>query len=365
VNLLKIVLIVHYFLPKWLGGTEIATYYLAEHLAQRGHEVHVITLLDDGLQEECYEKGFYIHRLRLAKIRLVGTFAFSINIVKMIRKINPDIVHVQSLSCSFPALILKKIWHTPYVVWGQGSDVYGPDWFTKISLRTTIKNADFVIALSEDMKRAVQHIYNREIAIVPNGIELEEYIDKLQMQRKEHTEQRILFVGRLSPEKGVQYLLQAMQVIHGKIPDAKLAIVGYGVEGRGLEELAASLGIRECVDFVGKVPHERIPDYMQQADVFVLPSLSEGLPVVILEAMASGLPIIATRVGGLPDIIEEGVNGYLVEAKNPDAIAEKLLILIKSDNGCTKISINNKKKAQMFAWDSIAEKLEKIYMKSY
>ena len=361
---MKIAILVSFFPPTWLAGTEIATYYMAEYLAQRGHEVHVITSLDEGLPEESYEKGFYIHRLPRTKIRFAGAFIFWADIVRVIEKISPDIVHAQSLGTGVPALVSKKLLKIPYVVWGQGSDVYLPDWFTKLTSKTIIKNAGSAIALTEDMKRAMQAMYDRDIAIVPNGIDLKEYISELPVQNVEGAEKRILFVGRLHPVKGVQYLLQAMQMVHEEVPGAKLILVGDGEERESLEKLTDSLGIRECVEFVGGVPHEKIPDYMHHADVFVLPSLSEGFGIVNLEAMACGLPIVATRVGGIPDIIEDGTNGYLVDTMNQEQLAEALLKLLQDEKLRRDISGNNREKAKKYRWDAVAATLEGIYQKS-
>jgi glycosyltransferase involved in cell wall biosynthesis len=151
-------------------------------------------------------------------------------------------------------------------------------------------------------------------------------------------------------------------MVHKEMPDARLIIVGDGEERGYLEELADSFGIRVCVDFVGKVPHKRIPDYMRQADVFVLSSLSEGFPVTVLEAMAYGLPIVATRVGGLPDIIEDGVNGYLVELRNVEEITNKIAMLLNSPELCRNIYNNNKVKAQRYTWESVTLVLENLYL---
>ncbi len=358
---MKIAILVSLFPPRWLAGTEIATYYMAEHLAQRGHEVHVITSLDEGLPEESYEKGFYIHRLPRTKIRFAGAFIFWADIVRTIRRVSPVVVHAQSLGIGVPALISKTILKIPYVVWGRGSDVYLPGWFTKRTLKTIMKNADSAIALTEDMKRTMQAIYNRNIVVVPNGINLKEYTGDPSVQKVKGDEKRILFVGRLHPVKGVRYLLQAMKIVYEKMPDAKLILVGDGEERELLEKLADNLEIRECVEFAGRVPHERVQDYMNQAEVFVLPSLSEGFPVTILEAMACGLPVVATRVGGLPDVIEDGVNGYLVKAKEPSEIAEALLKLLQDEQLWETISKTNKQKVNDYSWERVALALEKIY----
>jgi len=359
---MKIAILINLFPPKRFGGTEIATYYMAKHLAQREHEVHVITSLDKGLPEESCEQGFYIHRLPRKRNPLASAFIFSIDIVRMLQKINPDIIHVQSLDIAVPALISKRLLKIPYVLWGRGSDVYLPHWRTKLTSKTVIKDADSVLALTEGMKRAMRGIHDRDITVVPNGIELKEYTEKMQVEEvKCPPEKRILFVGRLHPIKGVPYLLQAMKLVHEKIPDVKLILVGDGEDRRQLEILTERLAIRECVKFAGSVPHERVQGYMNQAEVFILPSISEGFPVTILEAMACSLPIVATRAGGVPDIIRDGINGYLVDTKNPEQIAWALLNILENEQLRKDISINNREEAEKYSWDKITIKLERIY----
>jgi glycosyltransferase involved in cell wall biosynthesis len=152
-----------------------------------------------------------------------------------------------------------------------------------------------------------------------------------------------------------------MQMIHKDMPDAKLILVGDGEERDYLENLTDHLVIRDCVDFVGKVSHECISDFMRQSDVFVLPSLSESFGIVNLEAMACRLPIVATNAGGIPDLIENGINGYLVPPENFQEMANKIMVILKDPILAYTLSENNYKKAQAYSWEKITEKLECIY----
>lgn len=357
---MKIAILVGLFPPKWLAGTEIATYHLAEHLAQRGNEVHVITSQDEGLPEHSKENGFYIHRIAWSKIHIIGIITFWVKLCLKIQKIKPDIVHAQSLPTGISAWAAKKLLKIPYAVWGQGSDVYIPGRFIRVTSKNILKNADAVLALTEDMKQRMLEICNRDISVVPNGISPEKFNIK-SGEKKKGNSKTIIFVGRLHPVKGVSYLIEAMAIVHREMTDAKLILVGDGVERSKLEELAEKLDLNSCIQFMGQVQQEIVPTMLQQADLFALPSLSESFGIVNLEAMAASLPIVATNVGGIPDIIEEGVNGYLVNAKRPSEIADRILMLLRNDKLREEISANNREKANLFAWDNVAGKVENIY----
>jgi glycosyltransferase involved in cell wall biosynthesis len=361
---MRISILVEHFPPKGQAGTEIAAYFMAVHLAQRGHSVHVITSLNEGLPDESYEKGFYIHRIPHIKIRIFGAFLYWYAILRTIRKIDPDFVHVQSIYSGMPALFSKRLLKIPYAVWAQGSDVYLPKGLIKLTSRMVIKNADSAIALTKDMKRVMQRIYDRDIAIVPNGINMADLLDESGRKDEADYGRRILYVGRLSPVKGVQYLINAMNQIHDKIPDARLIIIGDGIERERLEALSIQVGIQEYVQFVGEVPHEKVLSFMRQADVFVLPSLSEGFPMVIIEALACGLPIVASRVGGIPEIIMDETNGYLVEAKDTEILANRIILLLLDEKLRKKIAVNNKELVKKYTWEHVIIELEKIYNRS-
>jgi glycosyltransferase involved in cell wall biosynthesis len=297
----------------------------------------------------------------MPRIGFIGTLLFWVKIFLKIRIIKPDIVHAQDLWMGTPAFLARKILKIPYIVWGQGNDVYHPNNLCRITTKPILQNAYAILALTENMRIKLNNIFNSEIYVVPNGIDLEEYNDVTQNPERKPGTKNILFVGSLYPVKGVQYLITAMKKIHEDIPDARLILVGDGVERERLVALSIQLGIQKYVQFVGKVPHKEVQTFMQQADVFVLPSLSEGFGIVILEAMACGLPIVATRVGGIPEVIKNDINGYLVEPKRPDEIAEKILILLQNDQLRNEISRTNVAAVKAYAWENIVDQLEYVY----
>jgi glycosyltransferase involved in cell wall biosynthesis len=136
---------------------------------------------------------------------------------------------------------------------------------------------------------------------------------------------RLLFVGRLAIEKGLNYLVDAVSLCKTEGLDLELTIVGDGDERKLLESLVEKQNLQHFVDFKGFIPlGEALQAVYRRADVFVLPSTSEGMPKVLLEAMANGLVVIASRVGGIPTLVRDGVNGLLVEPRSSVAIARAI-----------------------------------------
>jgi len=139
-------------------------------------------------------------------------------------------------------------------------------------------------------------------------------------------------------------------------------VVGDGSERSELERLANNLGLSQNITFVGRVSEDGVPPYMAAADVFVLPSLSEGFGIVNLEAMAAGLPIVATNIGGIPSLIEDGVNGFLVDPGNAVQIASRVSLLLSDARLRHLMSANNKKKVKQYTVDNVADDLERVYL---
>jgi len=364
----KIAILTPHFPPRWLAGTEIASYYIAKYLATRGHEVHVVTQRDPGLPRNQYIEGFHIHRIGIPNLKVGGLTLFILDLCILLTKMQPHIIHAQSIPMGLPCLIIcKKLLKIPFVVMGQGSDVYGYWPYKSLISRLVLKNADAVIALTKDMEMRMLEMYTREILVIPNGVETETFsaITREDARRTlgiDAHEKIILYVGRLHPVKGVKYLVKAMDIIRSYENNVKLIIVGDGEQRNYLLRLTREFNLENHIIFIGKVPHQKIPTYLKAADVFVLPSLREGFSLVILEAMAAGLPVIATRVGVVPEVIKDYENGFIVEPMNPHQIAEKCLLLLKDEKLRERMSSNNIEKAREFSWERVVENLEKLYL---
>lgn len=356
---MKIALLVMMFPPINLGGTEIASYNIAERLAQRKNEVHVITSSDPGIPDYKSESGFFIHRTILNRTRYIGIVIFGIKSLMQIVIIHPELIHAQNITMGLIAFFGKKVFNIPYIVWGRGSDVHLQWRFKKIVSKVVLNNADAIIALSQNMKDDMQKISKKEVYILPNGVDTTSFNESKNKSNDNTTE--IVYIGSLLPVKGVEYLIEAINILHQTHPKISLTIVGDGSNRRSLEQIVKKHGLEQNIIFTGKISHEDVPNRLNSNDIFVLPSISEGMPNVLLEAMAAGLPIVATNVGGIPDIVKNNKNGYLVEPKNPQQLAERIHFLIENTEIHRIISEQNQVDAQKYDWNNIITKLENIY----
>jgi len=222
---------------------------------------------------------------------------------------------------------------------------------------------DGVICVSHDLeKKILGLIGDRSIVIViPNGVDP----DSFQKPERSSRNERIIWVGRMTPEKGLTYLIQAMRKVVDVLPRAHLNLIGDGELRLDLEAQAANLGLDRKIHFLGSQSYSDVPSFMKKADLFVLPSLREGLPLVLLEAMAMALPVVASSVGGIPEICpadEATPPVRLVAPKDVDALSQAIvdilsqpqLALAMGENGRRTVSAN-------YTWSNLAARTLDLY----
>ena len=179
---------------------------------------------------------------------------------------------------------------------------------------------------ASDVCRDIEGISPKKLAVIENGIDLSPYLAihrETQLQRMQDGEFRFIHVGRLSHEKNQSLLLAAFAFLLKRYPYSTLTICGNGSQKSALMDQAQQLMISNSIDFVGAV--NDIPQRLASHDAFILSSITEGLPLAIIEAMAGGLPVISTDVGGVREVLENGVNGYLVPSQDESALQAALL----------------------------------------
>jgi glycosyltransferase involved in cell wall biosynthesis len=226
-----------------------------------------------------------------------------------------------------------------------------------------------------------------------NGVDPTHFVARDPDQPSEHNgRKRLLFVGRVSPEKGVHVLLQAMEKVTAQYPNVELNVVGppgaapyeYMVlisddpkvnalkkfySGRFYKDhyqehlQYIANGMPDHIHFTGSVPHAQTVDHYAQADVLINPSLTEAFGMSLVEAMCSRVPVVATRVGGMPAVVDDGTTGLLVEPDQPEALADAILCLLRDDSLRTAMGTAGYQRVhERYTWDLIAESLWDQYV---
>ena len=343
-----------------IGGVEVLATKLVPELRLRGYDVVVVTP-GDRIEESHYQ-GIPVYRFpfrnyehyasieRLADLRS--------RVAKIKRDFRPDLVHVNSLDVGdFFHITTRHVSLCPYLVTLHG------EWHTSRNslVDTILKGASWVAGCSAAiLKHAcglVPDIAPRS-SVIHNGIETPSFIPgPLPVNPA-----RIVYLGRLSKEKGVDLALTAFSLLADLFPSATLIIAGQGDQQGSLQEQARSLGLVHRVKFRGLVIPEEVPALLNSATAVVMPSRQEGFGLVALEAAMMGRPVIAARVGGLPEVVLDGVTGILVEKENSRATADAIVDLLRHPETMRRMGREARIRArQIFGWDRFVNAYDKLY----
>lgn len=292
-------------------------------------------------------------------------------LLRNIRGDRPDLIHAHGIMPDgFAAALLGKMLRIPVICTAHGSDVFVypyRDPLTMLATRWTLRSVERIVTVSQALKDEITEMAGPILAdVVPNGVDLQKFypIGKEQTKRRCGIASNafvFIYVGGLVPGKGLEYLLEALSGLaaHRK---AALYLVGDGVLRRDLEERARALRVADKIIFTGAKRHEEIPLWMNMADCLILPSLHEGFGCVLLEASACKCPIIATRVGGIPDIINHGENGILVEPKDAKGLADAMgLMIADSAMRASLVGRAFRRVQSLYTWSHNVETMAGIY----
>lgn len=366
-QMLRVVMVISSFTPI-IGGAERQTHQLGKALVARGVQVSVLTRRYPGLPAQEQLDGLTVYRLpvvgngRNALSALLYTLGLLFWLLRYRRTY--DVVHAhQPLSPANAALIAKFVTGKPTLVKVTGSGAYGSISILKalplLRLRTwLLRQSTALLVLDQESVgelTALGFAPDQLVAIF-NGVDTEGF-HSCPHQRAAPDSLQVIYVGRLAREKGVDLLLQSWQMVCQQVADpAKiyLTILGNGPDEAKLLQLAATLGVESSVTFAGAVTN--VAERLQQADLFVLPSYSEGMPNALLEAMACGLPVVSTAVGSVPQIITAGENGLLAKPGDATDLAKQLLCLLHNEN--LRVTLGQRAVAHIQAHYSLAAAAE-------
>lgn len=282
---------------------------------------------------------------------------------RFIKKIKPDIVHTHLFFASFYGQIAAQLSNTPALCTEHNvSNWQRRQWLVKRGLAIYCRLTHHIIAVSSVVKNAMIEtgIPEFKISVLHNAINIKSFLCDRNDNNAEKRKLIIGTVGRLDYRKGIDVLLRAIALLQ-KQHAIKCIIIGDGPEKDNLKRLSQQLKIENDVDFKGA--QTNIRPYLQQMDIFVLPSRSEGFGVALLEAMAAKLPVVGADTGGITEIISHKENGLLFETENEADLAEKIGYLLENNSGSQKM-IDNAFQfiSNQFSIDNYTENLKKRYL---
>jgi len=382
------ILFFNYEYPPLGGGAAYASQsILKEYAGFDNLEVDFITSSpDSGYYLDKAGNNIRIHRLPIGKNKENMTFQSQKNLLvytwkayffarKLIKQAIKEkkpyaLTHsFFTVPCGFISMILKFQFRLPCIISLRGSDV---PWFSErftwiyYFLKWPIifiwKMAGAVVANSSMIKNlALKSNAKQKIEIIYNGVNIDIF------KPAENPEPRknfiILCASRLSRRKGFNYVIDALAKIKDQYPNLKLIIAGgEGNAEKDLKEQMKNLNLEDRMEFTGFVtPNTEFLKYYQTADVFVFPSLNEGMSNNLLEAIASGMPVIITPTGGADELVKAGVNGFLVKFKDSDDIADKIKKLINDPELTRQMGIESRKIAESMSWQKVAGQYAELY----
>jgi glycosyltransferase involved in cell wall biosynthesis len=330
------------------GGAQKYVYDIATHLPGDRYEP-IVALGGDGPLAQKLKKAsisvYHIRNFQRSINPLKDLFAYA-ELVRLIWHTRPAIVHANSSkagglaglaawSCQLLGRAPLRIIFTAH---GWAFHESRPRWqiaIIKASSKLTSALADTVITVSDYDRSAAMYLKiapEHKLITIHSGLAATAFLERSEAQKELLGTKKQFLIGTLAEwtsNKGLSFLLKAVPHIIRQEPQAVFCLIGWGEEEKALREQAHTLGIEKYVYFINGKPEAA--RYLKAFDIFVLPSLKEGLPYTILEAGAAGLPVIATRVGGIPEIIQDNYNGLLISPASETELARAIVRLTKNN----------------------------------
>ncbi len=372
------------------GGVAQETWQSALEFSRRGHEVHLITLLDYLEAYQFPPSSLQIHRIKINRLSMyeykgidvnvsvyrrvvtaIKLIAYAIKVISAIHSISPDIVQTKGVMDAIPAYITKKLYKIPYTLTlhgnpaDTGSNMVGIPALSKITKKywrylPQFRAADEVVSLTSQSSSSILKIFGRSAVIIPDGVDINIFTPDFLKRCDTKISLELISIGMLNVMKGFEYVIRAMSSIVKIIPHAHLTIIGDGPLCDHHIQLIKELMLENSVTLSGRLPHRQIVESLQSSHILLLPSVEEGFSLVLLEAMACGLPIVGTPVSVVPDIIAEWHNGYLVPYRDPEAIAEAV-VRMYSAGELDNFSTRSLDAAKNYSWGVVAEKYLNVF----
>lgn len=322
------------YFPPEVGGLESHIRYLCRSLVERGHQVNVVTSLSqpDLPQHEMID-GISVWRTWIPGRNTLGWATYAISSTPKLASLarNADILHAQDIASVLPCIIAnlrRKIpivttYHTSHFLKRAESRLW------RRIFRTFLRKADHNLAASTEIASVGKNIAPQvDVEPLTNGVDTSVFqkTDPI-LPHLEEGQYRLIIPRRLFSKNGVEYFVRALPMIRDAV-NVEAIVIGDGPERSKLESLAGKLGVTDHLKFMGVYPHDKMPGLLSSSDLAVFPSLMEATSIAALESMACEVPVAASRIGGLPEILDQEV-GALFEPANPESLAETVIALLE------------------------------------
>lgn len=358
------------------GGSGVVATELGKHLAKLGHKIHFITY-SQPVRLASFTENIYYHEVAVSDYPLFEYEPYETvlasKIVDVAKYEGLDILHVHyAIPHASAAYMAKQILKTegidiPVVTTLHGTDItlVGKDPSFEPVITFCINQSDVVTAVSESLKAdTYTHFHTtRNIEVIPNFIKVKDSSkDPIDMEtrRRYANDDEPLFchISNFRPVKRVEDVLNIFKLVNEKKP-SRMILVGDGPERYKLETLCRSYGLCDRVQFIGKVRETQ--SVLHLSDIFLLPSETESFGLAALEAMAVGVPVISSNTGGIPEVNEHGVSGYLSNVGDVEDMAKNALEILKSPENLEKFKHQAIEKSKEFDIDTIVNRYEELY----
>jgi len=354
--------------PDATGGAEVHLFYMCRQLAERGYHVFVISPATK------FSSNINIPFVRIYLRLWSNPFAILSYIVKSFVesfKLRKQIDIVNAAPADYPmvsAFLFALFSHKPYIVTCMGSDIRicSRKFLRRALQLPLLRGAKSIITVSNEIAEILTQKYGipkRKILVVGSGYDdrITQELRNINLRAETDRSMRIINVAYMLPAKDHRTLLESFARLTKRMKKVHLSLVGDGPLRGELEEFCTQQSIHD-VEFLGKLPYSDVIKRVANSDVFVLTSVEEGMPNAIIEALALGKPVIATAVGGIPEVVKDGVNGILVPPKSTEHIAKALERLLSDSELRRKLGEAAAESVKDYTWSKIAEKYERIYM---
>lgn len=352
----RILILTTAYLPL-IGGSELAIKHLTDQLTE--YDFDVVTWRH-AASVPVFETIGRVGVYRVGRWKVLLPFGIAAEAFRLMRLHHYGAIHVFQASHAALAGLMLRILHprTPLVLTLQeGKDLARQPALVRFARALVVRAATMVTAISSYLVAFAKDAGAKRVVLVPNGVDIS---DPVHVSR--NPEPTIITISRLVPKNNVAAVIRALSPVRRRVTNTRLVIVGDGPLRRELVRLAEQEGVRDCVEFTGTIPHDAVQRLLRMSDVFVRPSLSEGLGSAFLEAMEARVPVVASPVGGIPDIITDGETGLLCAPTDVGAIASAITRLFE-DAALRRRIVDDAYAMvrEQYTWNAIAQRMGAVY----